>query len=220
MNSVLIAIPCYGGIVSDKTVQGVFKLGKELVKNNIDHGFLTIANESLVTRARSRISNFFINETEYDKILFIDADIGFSEVDALKLILSEKSIVCGAYPMKSIPLRYNYNIIQPPTVDNGLIKIGSIGFGFCCIKRRVFSDIQKIYGDELKYYPPINNTTRPPSEKEYNNSYHYFLEMKKDMTFLPEDFSFFERATDAGHTSWLDSSIKLCHVGSHVYQEE
>jgi len=220
MTSVLIAIPCYGGIVSDKTVQGVFKLGKELLKNGIDHGFLTIANESLVTKARSRISNFFINSTEYEKILFIDSDIGFFEEDALKLILSDKNITCGAYPMKGLPLRYNYNIIEPPVTEDGLIQIASIGFGFCCIKRQVFVDIQKVYGEELKYYPPLNNSTRPPSEKEYHNSYHYFLELKKDMCFLPEDFSFFERATNVGHKSWLDPTIQLCHVGSHVYQKE
>jgi hypothetical protein len=44
--------------------------------------------------------------------------------------------------------------------------------------------------------------------------------MRKDMSFLPEDFSFFERASSVGYKSWLDTSIRLSHVGSHVYQEE
>ncbi len=220
MTSVLIAMPCYGGMVSDKTAKVLFNLGKGLIKNGIDHGLLTMANESLVTKARSRIANFYMNNTEYEKILFIDADVGFTNEDALKVILSDKDITCGAYPMKGIPLRYNYNISSPPVAEEGLVQIENIGFGFCCIKRQVFQDIQNRYGDELKYYPALNNSSYPPTEQEYHNSYHYFLEMKKDMSFLPEDFSFFERASSVGYKSWLDTSIRLSHVGSHVYQEE
>jgi hypothetical protein len=218
--SVLIAMPCYGGMVSDKTAKGLFNLGKELRTAGVDHGLITIANESLVTKARSRIANFFINNTEYEYILFIDSDIGFTPEDVFKLFQSNKEITCGAYPMKGIPLRYNYNISKPEVKDGDLIKIENIGFGFALIHRKVFESIISKYGEELKYYPPTNNSSYPPTEKEYHNSYHYFLELKKDMNYLPEDFSFFERAGSVGYDAWLNTTIRLAHVGSHVYQEE
>ena len=218
--SVLIAMPCYGGIVSDKTAKGLFNLGKELRTAGIDHGLITIANESLVTKARSRIANFFMNNTEYEYILFIDSDIGFTPEDVFKLFQSNKEITCGAYPMKGIPLRYNYNLSKPEVKDGDLIKIENIGFGFALIHRKVFESIISKYGEELKYYPPTNNSSYPPTEKEYHNSYHYFLELKKDMNYLPEDFSFFERARSVGYDAWLNTNIRLAHVGSHVYQEE
>ena len=75
--SVLIALPCYGGLVSDKTAKGLFNLGKDLRSNNIDHGLITLANESLITKGRSRIANFFMNNTQYEYVMFIDADVGF-----------------------------------------------------------------------------------------------------------------------------------------------
>ena len=134
-------------------------------------------------------------------------------------IRDSKDIVCGAYPMKSIPLRYNYNLSEPRQEEGELVRIENVGFGFCLIKRKVFQSIQQRYGEELKYYPATNNSTTPPTEKEYHNSYHYFLEIRKDMSFLPEDFSFFERAKSVGYSSWLNSSIRLEHVGSHVYYE-
>jgi hypothetical protein len=218
--SLLIAMPCYGGLVSDKTAKGLFNLGKDLRTNQIDHGLLTMANESLVTKARSRIANFFMNNTEYDYILFIDADVGFTSEDVFKLLNSNKDMVCGAYPMKGIPIRYNYNISNPEVKEGNLIKIDNIGFGFALIHRKVFTSIIEKYGEELKYYPPTDNSSIPPTEKEYHNSYHYFLELKKDMAYLPEDFSFFERAKSVGYETWLNSSIRLSHVGSHVYQEE
>lgn len=85
--SILIAMPCYGGMVSDKTAKGLFNLGKELRSAGVDHGLLTMANESLVTKARSRIANFFMNNTEYEHILFIDADVGFNPDDVFELSL-------------------------------------------------------------------------------------------------------------------------------------
>ena len=217
--SVLIAMPCYGGMVSDKTAKGLFNLGKELRTAGIDHGLLTMANESLVTKARSKMVNFFMNNTEYERILFIDADIGFTPQHVFDLLRFDKYIICGAYPMKGIQLRYNYNISQPEVKEGELVKIENIGFGFSLIKRKVFEDISQRYGEELKYYPPTDNSTYPPTEKEYHNSYHYFLELKKDMSYLPEDFSFFERAKSVGYSVWLNTNIRLEHVGSHVYSE-
>jgi len=217
--SILIAMPCYGGMVSDKTAKGLFNLGKNLRSAGVDHGLLTMANESLVTKARSRMANFFMNNTEYERILFIDADIGFQPEDVFNLLKHDKDIVCGAYPMKSIPLRYNYNLSEPRQEEGELVRIENVGFGFCLIKRKVFESIQQRYSEELKYYPATNNSSTPPTEKEYHNSYHYFLEIRKDMSFLPEDFSFFERAKSVGYSSWLNSSIRLEHVGSHVYYE-
>jgi len=217
--SVLIAMPCYGGLVSDKTAKGLFNIGKDLRSAGIDHGLLTISNESLVTKARSRLANFFINNTEFEKILFIDSDVGFESVDVFDLLEHDKDIVCGAYPMKGIPLKYNYNFSEPKVEEGDLIKIENIGFGFCCIKRKVFNTIADKYAQELKYYPPTDNTTHPPTEKEYHNSYHYFLELKKDMHYLPEDYSFFERAKSVGYSVWLNKKIRLCHVGSHVFSE-
>ena len=217
--SLLIALPCYGGLVSDKTTKGLFNLGKELRTASIDHGLLMMANESLITQGRSKMVNFFMNNTEYERILFIDSDVGFTPEDVFNLLKHDKDMVCGAYPMKSITLRYNYNISKPEVVENELVKIENVGFGFAMIKRKVFEDIVKRYGEELKYYPPTDNSNYPPTEKEYHNSYHYFLEFKKDMSYLPEDFSFFERAKSVGYTTWLNTNIKLAHVGSHVFQE-
>ena len=217
--SVLIALPCYGGMVSDKTAKGLFNLGKELRTHKIDHGLLTMANESLITQGRSKMANFFMNNTKYERILFIDADVGFEPKDVFDLLKYDKDIICGAYPMKTIPLRYNYNVTKPVVEEGELIKIDNVGFGFAMIKRRVFETIAQKYGNELKYYPADNSENYQVSEKERHNSYHYFLEMKKGMNYLPEDFSFFERAKSVGYTAWLNSNIRLPHVGSHVFQE-
>ena len=216
----MIALPCHGGIVSEKTTMSLFNLGKLLARNNIPHGLLTQANSSLITQGRSKCANFFINNTDHEYLFFLDSDIGFNPEDVVKMLSSGMEIVSGAYPMKTIPLRYNYNIPQPPRAEGGLIEIENIGFGFALIHRRVFEAIIRRFGHELKYTPSTNSSNYPISEKEYYNSYHFFHEYKKGEHYLPEDFSFFERASQCGFKAWLDTSIKLLHVGSHVFGEE
>ena len=217
--SILIGLPCYGGVVSDKTTNALFKLGKQFVRNNIDHGILTLANESLISRGRSRIANFFINNTDFEYLFFLDSDVGFEADDVLKLLNYNKEMVCGAYPMKTIPLKWNFTLTQPQQREGDLVAIDKIGIGFSLIHRNVFIRIAKQY-PELKYIPTNESTTHNPTEQEYDNSYHYFHEMRQGDIYLPEDLSFFTRARSIGMQAWMDTSINLCHVGSHVFQEQ
>lgn len=215
----MIAMPCYGGNVSDKTVNGLFKLGKEFVRKGVSHGLLTSANESLISKGRSKMANFFLNNTEHEYLLFLDADVGFEPEDVMKLLSHGKEIVCGAYPMKSIPLTWNYTISQPFRKEGNLVAIDKIGIGFALIHRSVFESIKQKFGEELKYIPSGLTIGPQTTEAEMRNSYHYFSEYKKNGSFLAEDLSFFTRAMECGYQPWMDVSIKLCHVGSHVFQE-
>lgn len=214
--SILIGMPCYGGQVSDKTVNSLFTLGKVFVRNNIDHGILTIANSSIIHHARSRIANFFINSTEYEYLFFIDSDIGFDANDVIKLYNYREKIVSGAYPMKTVPLRWCYRVHEPRQIRDSLIRIRSNGMGFTLIHRSVFENIANRFGDRLIYKP--NQFEHSPIT-DPGPSYHYFAEMKVDSNFLGEDISFFERVHECGIESWLDTSISLSHVGSHIFAE-
>jgi len=214
--SLLISLPCYGGLVNEKTTTSLFNLGKLLVRNNIEHGIMTVANESLITHGRSRIANFFMNNTEFEYLFCLDADVAFSPEDMLKLYSYQKPIVSAAYPMKTLPIRHCYELYNPVKLCGNLVKIGGIGMGFVLIHRSVFEKLNKHYS-ELKYSPGLNNSNYPITEKEYHNSYHYFAEMNKEGKYLGEDMSFFHRVSDIGYDVWMDTSIELQHIGSHVF---
>lgn len=216
--SIMIALPCHGGLVSEKTTMSLFNLGKLLVRNNISHGLFTQANSSLITIGRSKIANFFINNTEHEYLFFLDSDIGFNPEDVIKLLSHQVDIVSGAYPMKTIPIRYCIDIQQPEERFGDLIKITGNGMGFVLIHRNVFLNMSRHFS-ELKYIPPTNDSNYPPTEAELNNSYHYFAEHKENNSFMSEDKSFFHRARMLGYDVWLDTSIKLQHIGSHIFTE-
>ena len=214
--SILISLPCYGGLVNEKTTTSLFNLGKLLVRNQIEHGIMTVANESLITHGRSRIANFFVNNTEFEYLFWLGADVAFSPEDMLKLYSYQKPIVSASYPMKTLPLRHCYELYNPVKLCGNLVKIGGIGMGFVLIHRSVFEKLNKHYS-ELKYFPGLNNSNYPITEKEYHNSYHYFAEMNKEGKYLGEDMSFFHRVSDIGYDVWMDTSIELQHIGSHVF---
>ena len=215
--TLMIGLPCMGGIVSEKTTLGLFNLGKALVRNNIHHGLLTLTNSSLITQARSKVANFFINNTEHEYLFFLDSDIGFNPEDVLKLMAHQVPIVSGAYPMKIIPERYCVDIVQPEERHGDLVKINGNGMGFVLIHRQVFLDIAKQYPN-LKYIPSDYHSDTPHTPAEMNNSYHYFAEHQHQNGFMSEDKSFFHRAQSVGYNIWLDTSIKLSHTGYHIYQ--
>lgn len=215
--SIMIGLPCSGGIVSEKTTLGLFNLGKSFVRNNIDHGLLTLTNSSLITQARSKIANFFINNTEHEYLFFLDSDIGFKPEDVIKLLSHQLPIVSGAYPMKIIPERYCIDVSQPEQRQGDLLKINGNGMGFVLIHRQVFIDIAKQYPG-LKYIPSDYHSDTPHTPEEINNSYHYFAEHQTQNGFMSEDKSFFYRAQQVGYNIWLDTSIHLNHTGYHIYQ--
>ena len=213
----MIGLPCAGGIVSEKTTLGLFNLGKKLVRNNIDHGLLTLTNSSLITQARSKVANFFINNTEHEYLFFLDSDIGFNPDDVLKLMSHQIPIVSGAYPMKIIPERYCVDVVQPEERHGDLLKINGNGMGFVLIHRQVFLDIAKHYPN-LKYIPSNYHSDTPHSPEEMNNSFHFFAEHQSENGFMSEDKSFFHRAKQVGYNIFLDTSIRLNHTGYHIYQ--
>lgn len=214
--TVMIGLPCMGGNISEKTTVGLFNLAKAFVRNDIHHGLLTLSNSSLITQARSRVANFFINNTEHEYLFFLDSDIGFDAQDVLKLLSYQVPIVSGAYPMKILPERYCVDIVQPEERQGDLVKINGNGMGFVLIHRQVFIDIANHYPG-LKYVPSDYNSETPHTTEELNNSYHFFAEYKSQNGFMSEDKSFFHRAKQVGYDVWLDTTIKLNHTGYHIY---
>lgn len=112
---VMVATPCYGGMTTSLYTQSILHLQMECAKYDVTMILLTIANESLVTRARNDLVYYFLSHSDntgtggtYDYLMFIDADIQFSGDHVLRLLVHDKDIVTGAYPKKII----NYNNIE------------------------------------------------------------------------------------------------------------
>jgi len=68
-------------------------------------------NDSLVSRARNNLVAKAMNDPKMTHIIFIDNDISWDPLDILKLMIADKPIVGGIYPLK----HYNW---KSAIVDN------------------------------------------------------------------------------------------------------
>ena len=78
-------------------------------------------NDSLVSRARNNLIARAMTDPECTHVLFIDNDISWDPADILKLLISDKDLVGGIYPLKNYDWEklvkdpqnpYNSNIVQ------------------------------------------------------------------------------------------------------------
>lgn len=240
-----IATPCYGGQLMEPYFRSTIKLMTFFNQHQIPLAFGTIANESLVTRARNVLLAYFLN-SDYTHLLFIDADIEFQVEDVLKLYAANKEVAVGAYPKKGVAWqRIKENIVANPTkelsdkeiaahgsdyavnfkfvdrelksiaVENGLVKLHDAGTGFMMIKREAILKLVRAYPD-IKY----NNDVNINNEQLNNYFYALFDTMidPNDRRYLSEDYTFCRRWQEIGGDIWLDPSISLNHYGHFCFQ--
>lgn len=90
----------FWGLLHNGFFQSVLDLSVNFTKLNIPFEMMTIGNESLIQRARNGIVARFMGDDDATHLMFIDADITFSWVSVVKLLLSGKELCGGCYPKK------------------------------------------------------------------------------------------------------------------------
>jgi hypothetical protein len=240
---IFIATPCYGGQLTEAYFRSTIRLLTFCNQHQIPVAFGTIANESLVTRARNVLVAYFL-QSDFTRLMFIDADIEFQVEDVIKLIAHNKDVAVGAYPKKGVNWQriresvkqtdqpfddkaiasfgsdyaINFKFINRESkqiaIENGLIRLHDGATGFMMIKREVIDKMITAY-PELKYNNDLNT---PP---ELNPHFYAFFDTMidpKDKRYLSEDYTFSRRWQDIGGEIWLDPSISLNHYGSFNFQ--
>ena len=186
------------------------------------HDLLMMKHESLITRARDNCITSYL-ETDYDRMLFIDADIEFSGEDIAKLWNLDVDVAVGAYPMKRIDCPVagwvNGELIDTAKMD-GPTEVDFAGTGFMMIKRRVFKSFQE-------NFPERFHKEGKPGEPvfSYRKSFCYFYSRLSDgddwadRIRWPEDYAFCHDFRAIGGKIILEPSIRLKHYGTYGFGE-
>ena len=116
-----ILTPCYGGMCYVNFVSSLTNTLDSLRQLGIEIMVEFCKNDSLVSRARNNLVARAMSDKKMTHILFIDSDITWEPSSILKLMIAQKPIVGGVYPLKHYhwdklvvdPLNpYKSNIIQ------------------------------------------------------------------------------------------------------------
>ena len=95
-----ILTPCYGGQCFVNYVHSLMQTVELFRQLNFPLQIEFCKNDSLVSRARNNLIAKALSDPEMTHFMFIDADITWNPMDILKLVLSEKELVGGVYPLK------------------------------------------------------------------------------------------------------------------------
>jgi len=97
---IYILTPSYGGTVYVNYLCSLMKTVELFNKMNIQFQIEFCKNDSLISRARNNLIAKAMTTRDTTHIMFIDSDIAWEPIDIVKLLMSEKELVGGVYPLK------------------------------------------------------------------------------------------------------------------------
>lgn len=240
-----IATPMYGGQCHGAYTKAISDLMIMCTKYQIEAKLFFLFNESLVQRARNYLADEFLR-SEYDLLLFIDADIHFSPQDVLVMMhfietKENMDIVCGPYPKKAISWEKIKLAVDKGYADNNpnLLEefVGDYVFnpidGIEQIKlsepaevkeggtgfMMIKREVFQLFDEkypEQRYKPDHVRTTHFDGSREIMAYFDCVID-PVSKRYLSEDYMFCQYARKAGAKIWLLPWLKLKHAGSYIF---
>ena len=243
---IIIGTPCFGGMIHNGYFQSMIELAANFTKLNIPYEVMTIGNESLIQRARNGIVAKFMSDPTSTHLMFIDADITFSWIHIVKLLISGKELCGGCYPKKAFNWdKIKHQSVKNPTMhedelmaksldyvfnpiyhqegenvviklNNGMAQVKDIGTGFMLINKSVITKMMKKY-PETKFM----NNVAGYGQTNANDYFYALFDCCIDpvsRVYLSEDYLFCKRWIEIGGELWVDLGTNLNHTGIIDYK--
>lgn len=242
--NVMVATPSYGALVATSYVQGLL----DLYDTADEYGFGLAVNfnsfDSLITRARNTMVAEFLADDRFTHLMWIDGDIGFKGADVVRLLLANRLLAAGVYPLKTdgwpsqglpealpagttradfqarfagYPANAFADNLEPDA--DGFLDVIDAPTGFMLIKREVFVALIDRF-PELQYNAGLVGRPDHNTGKIAGHHYAFFDTMidPETRSYLSEDYTFCRRAAAVGITPAIDTRSNLTHQGCAVYQ--
>ena len=238
--------PCYGGLLTEGFFRSWNKANILYTKYNIPYALTTIANESLITRARCHMVAYFLANPKATHMMFIDADITFDPVDILYMLQHDKDIIVGAYPKKDVDWNgvktaidsglagdqlkdtgasyvINYDWNTEPNEDGTEKRTLKIDNGLVKVKDggTGFMLIKRnVFERMIEAYPELyfnNDLNLPENVAKFTYLFFDCMHEQETKRYLSEDYAFCRRWQNIGGEVWLDPLVKLDHMGSFSF---
>ena len=229
MVKLFLSTPCYGGLCLEKYMTSIIKLQLRLIKEGIQLMLDTTENESLVHRARNVAIGRFMQKTDADYFMFIDADIDFDAESVVRLVKSGHDVSVAVYPKKVVMWEQAKKAIedgdernmamlssslvanigaQRRSVENGFVELLDGPTGFMVISRGALDKVHEHF-TELK----CKNDHQNRDFDEYCAVFDCMID-PESRRYLSEDYAFCRRWQQIGGKIYADIHTTLGHVGN------
>ncbi len=231
----LVATPCYGGLVTQRYMQSICALLQYGGVRGWAVSVELLGYDSLIPRARNTLVATFLDHPDATHLMFIDADIGFQPEQVERMLAFDKEVVAGMYPLKLID--YDAGVVARVQAGEALQAaqtryVGALdtealaravdgfapglyaGTGFMMIRRSALARMTEAYPETR--YSACHDRQAPRLSA---NNYALFDGMIEPETreYLSEDYTFCHRWRAIGGTLWLDTRSQLMHVGAREF---
>jgi hypothetical protein len=168
-----------------------------------------------IDRERSRLATAALDQG-FDALLWVDSDQEFEPSCAERL--DEHAVPFASALIARRGARDFACVFEPETqqiglgTEGGLLQVRYVGAGFALVRRAAFEAVQKHFA-----LPRVADSA--------GAIVPYYLPMVTELTggqlgYLGEDYAFCERLRRAGVPVWVDTSLRVGHIGQHTYQWE
>jgi len=214
--SLYIAMPCYD-TVKINTMISMVKLVAQLTKAGIKMEVNTMKSP-YIAYARNILTARFV-ESQYDYLLFIDADVEFEPECPLRMLVAQKDIICTPYRVKTVdPAKVKYtttvkDMQNVPILPGGIIEILQGPAGMMMIHRRVFEKLMKERPD-LEIKTQQHKDLFPKDLKIFS----FWDCTFKDGIWTGDDIAFCNLARSVDFKLHANIESPLTHHGSYGYK--
>lgn len=229
MVKLFLSTPCYGGLCLEKYMKSIVNLQMLLMREGVQLMLDTTENESLVHRARNVSIGRFMQKTDADYFMFIDADVEFDAQSVLRLLRSGHEVSVAVYPKKVVMWDQAREAVENGdernmallssslvanigatrrSVVNGFVEVLDGPTGFMMISREALTKMHE-------HYPELNckNDHQNRDFDEYCALFDCMID-PESKRYLSEDYAFCRRWQQMGGKIYADCHTTLGHVGN------
>ena len=218
---VYVATPCYG-MMQVETCVSLIDMLSALGGSGIECKFKSVRT-SLVTHGRNLLTCGFLN-SDFDYMLFVDADVEFNPEAVMRMMVPKKDIVCTPYRVKEDGMKYAVKFKDSTNIKIepfDLVEIEEGPAGLMLIQRKVFERL-------MDKHPELKINFNAPTRKKMNeeigaveDAVDRYMYNFWDTTFgldtgewKGEDLSFCALARGAGFKIYANLDSGTTHHGS------
>lgn len=225
---IMIATPSHDNTVVFEYALGLSEFNLELRSQNQYVEIARVVGSSLIAHARNSLVDIFL-KSRCQKLLFIDADQGFTASQAWPLYRSSRRVVAGITPHKRYPINLNFEPLEKDkhffkdlvnksmeefiifakarADQNGEIEVNRAGTGIFCIDRSVF----EILEESPEYF--AFDSSDSVTHKEF-----FKTGIAPTRRYKGEDWHFCEEAKKLGIPIYISAQSIIPHFGGHLFQ--
>lgn len=217
--SIFIALPAYTGQIHVGTMKSLMG---DLMTLAFRGDRIAVHDRpgALIGDCRAALVALFLAEKDATHLVMIDHDVVWQPGGLVKLVDHDVDFVCGMYPGRSDPIRFNF---RSPMMEGGelnvdrktgLVEAWGVPAGFVCFSRSMLEKMVAHYAD-LEFEVEAKDI---PGNRAWALFDPYRLPDSKVK--LGEDYAFCQRWRDIGGKVWVDPFIPMGHIGFKTFAGE